>query len=95
MNNLLYTFDKESITIKLPGKKQYVIPKKDIKDITKVSLPRYKVWVWAKYSIWTGMMHFTTSHHNLIRITMQDKDQKDILISPRIIKKEILQAYTS
>lgn len=93
MNSLTFTFGYESIVIALPSNKSYTLKKQDIQSIQRVSFPRRKVWTWTKYSMITGMMHFTTSHHNLLRITMKDEAMKDILISPRIIKQEVLDQY--
>lgn len=88
-----YEFKPDSIIIHSKSNKFYTIYKKDIKKIQKAPDKKTLFWRSRKLNPTLQEQYFTTSNHNLVMITRTD-DSK-IIISPRIIKKEILTHYNA
>lgn len=86
-----YIFADDGITIYHTKEKFYTIPKKEILHIHKS--PEKKTFFWRnrKSNLALQEKYFTTSNHNLLTITRIDNTK--IIISPRVIKPEILTYY--
>ena len=87
VNKLRYTFSDDQIEISLPSGKKYLLEWRDMLSLESIKRSRRQVWLGAKYKRSRREIHFTTSNHNLLLITM--RDERKVIISPRIIKKEV------
>jgi len=83
--NTRFTFAKDQIKITISAKKQYILPKKDIEEITMIQPSRTGVT-----SLWK-VANYLSSHVNVLHIHMKDKT--NILISPRLIKDRVWKNY--
>ncbi|MBS8122516.1 hypothetical protein [Candidatus Vampirococcus lugosii] len=81
VNNLKYEIDNNGITIITPGKRKYLLEKKDIEKIDYIGKVPFYYGLGIRVNFITGDVMFTTSLNNIYRINMFDG--KKILISPK------------
>ena len=93
VNNISYTFSKSWITINSVGKKEYFLEKDNISSIEYIWKVSWMKWFWVRYNFFTGEVLFTTGLSNVYKINT--KDGKQVLISPKNLKKDFFNFYNS
>lgn len=91
--NILYEFTPESIIIHYGKNKTAILPKEHIARVRKIMRTSNYIGISQHNNVITKEKYFTTSKQNMICIYM--RDQTNIIISPRVIKKWILSYYDS
>lgn len=91
--NILYEFEKNRVIIHYWKNKKYIIEKSLIWRVKKFKTPSNFIGISTSKNVITNELYFTTSKQNMICFYMQDK--RNIIISPRIIKKWLIEYYTA
>ncbi len=92
LNKMMYEFSPDWIKIILPSWKKYLLKKEDIISID--LLEKISRWssLFVKYNYFDNEVKFTTSISNILKIKLEDG--RKILISPAIIKDNLILYYS-
>ncbi|UFX82646.1 hypothetical protein [Candidatus Absconditicoccus praedator] len=91
VNGISYEFDKSGITINSVGNKKYFIEKHNIEKVEYIGKESWFKGFGVRYNFFTGEVLFTTGLNNIYKIYTTDGRQ--ILISPKIFKKEFFTYF--
>lgn len=91
VNWISYEFDKSWITINSVWNKKYFIEKHNIEKVEYIWKESWFKWFWVRYNFFTWEVLFTTGLNNIYKI--YTTDWRQILISPKIFKKEFFTYF--
>lgn len=92
LNKMKYEFSTEWIKIILSSWKKYLLKKEEIISVSLIKKINRWSSLFVKYNYFDNEIKFITSRSNILKIELEDN--RKILISPAIIKNNLISYYS-